>query len=172
MSNDPTGTAPIIAALAALVACMLSAAPVSAQIYRCESAGTTVFSDIPCSEDAEPHQVRDGISVIGAAEGLDEIAERNKAFVDQRKAALSARRERAARLAQRTEQARQRRAASEEIRYRTIIGPVADRGIGSGGPTSTDPRREAQREEAATQDGPDRRRTLLSRSGGLPRIRR
>jgi hypothetical protein len=160
----------------AILAGLLTAAlgnPATAQVYRCQEGDTTVFSDIPCSENAELLEVLTGISVVAAADDLDDVAQRNKAFIDQRQEKLAARRERAAEFRQRTERDRQRRAAAEEIRYRTIVGSASDRGRGSGRHSPTDRRTEAQRRRAAAEDGPERRRTLLSRSGGnQPRILR
>lgn len=146
----------------------------AAQVYRCEQGDTTVFSDIPCSESAELLDLRTGISVVAAADDLDEVARSNKAFIDQRQEKLAARRERAARLARQAERNRQRRAPAEEIRYRTIVGPVADySGFGNARRSPTDPRVEAQRQRAPDRDEPERRRTLLSGSGGnQPRILR
>lgn len=155
-----------------LVGCVL-AGPVSAQVYRCTDGETTVFSDIPCSDDAELHDVRVGISVVSAAEDLDKVAERNKAFVDQRQEKLAERRERAAELGRQAERNRQRRAIAEEIRYRTIVSPVAASRLDSEQRQASDPRRTAQREDRSAGDEPARRRTLLSRSGGnQPRILR
>ncbi len=145
----------------------------AAQVYRCNDGDMIVFSDVPCSEDAQLYHVRSGISVVAAADDLDEVAERNRAFVDKRQEDLAERRARAAELAQQAGRSRQRRAAAEETRYRTIIGPVADSRADSGRLSPTDPRVEAQRQRAPAQDEPERRRTLLSRSGGnQPRILR
>jgi len=142
----------------------------AAQVYRCEQGETTIFSDVPCSESAELVDAGTGISVVAAADRLDEVARANKAFVDQRRERLAARRTRAAALQQRAERDLQRRAQAEEIRYRTIVGTLAGPGRGQ---TANDPRIEAQRRQAETEDEPARRRTLLSRSGGnQPRILR
>lgn len=147
--------------------------PAAAQVYRCEEGGTTVFSDIPCSESAELLDLRTGISVVAAADDLDEVARRNKSFIEQRQEKLAARRERAAQRARQADRDGQRRGAAEEIRYRTIIGPVADSRFRGPPRTEPDPRTEAQRQRGAVEDTPERRRTLLSRSGGnQPRILR
>lgn len=162
----------IAAVSQALLACMM-AVSASAQVYRCNEGETIVFSDIPCSDDAELHEVRVGISVVGAAEGLDEVAERNKAFVEQRQEQLAAQRVRAAQARRQAERNRQRRSAVAEDRYRTIISPVAgSRSVREQRPQN-DPRTEAQRQRAPTDEESARRRTLLSRSGGnQPRILR
>lgn len=140
--------------------------PAAAQIYRCNEGDTTVFADLPCAEDAELHRVKSGISVVAAAD-LDEVAQRNRAFVNKRHENLVARRARAADLDQELKLSRQRRAAAnEEIRYRPVIVPVAGYGFGSGPVVPTDPRVEAQRQRSPARDEPERRRSLLSRSGG------
>lgn len=142
----------------------------AAQIYRCEQGETTVFADVPCSESPELVDARTGISVVAVADRLDEVARANKAFVDRRRERLADRRARAA-LRQQAERDRQARAPAEEIRYRTVV--AASPGSGVGWTSGTDPRVEAQRRQAAPEDEPARRRTLLSRSGGnQPRILR
>lgn len=155
------------AALALLLIAALGH-PAAADIYRCDQGDTTVFSDVPCSETAEVFESPAGISVIAAADDLDEAAERNKTFIEQRREKLAARAERAARLAQQqqAERSRQRRAAAEAIRYRTIISPGAYSGFANGRRSPTDPRSETQRQRTRADDEPGRRRTLLSRSGG------
>lgn len=159
-----------LAGVALLGAALLNTA--GAQVYRCEEGDTTVFSDMPCSESAELLEMPTGISVVAAADDLDEVARSNKAFIDQRQEKLAARRERA-RLARQAERDRQRRAPGEEIRYRTIIGPFGDSRFGDARRSQADPRIEAQRQRASDRDEPERRRTLLSRSGGnQPRILR
>jgi len=146
--------------------------PAASQVYRCEEGDTTVFTDVPCAENAERLQMRSGISVVAAANDLDEVAERNKAFLDQRQEKLAARRARAEKFRQRAERDRQPRSTVQDIRYRTIIGPAADPGFGRGRLSPTDPRIKAQRRQA-NDDESARRRTLLSRSGGnQPRILR
>lgn len=160
-----------LAGVALLGATLLNTA--AAQVYRCEEGDTTVFSDLPCSESAELLAMPTGISVVAAADDLDEVARSNRAFIDQRQEKLAARRERAASRARQAELDRQRRAPAEEIRYRTIVGPVADSRFGNARRSPTDPRIEAQRRRAPDRDEPERRRTLLSRSGGnQPRILR
>lgn len=147
--------------------------PAAAEVYRCEEGDTTVFSDVPCSENAELFEIQTGISVVAAADDLDEVARLNKAFIDQRQEKLAEKRQRAAQYAQQAERDRQRRAAAEEIRSRTIVGYVAGPRFSRGRLGQTDPRLEAQRQRAADPDEPERRRTLLSRSGGnQPRILR
>jgi len=145
---------------------LLAGNPVEAQVYRCQDGDTTVFSDVPCSDNADLFEVRNGISVVAAAGDLDEVAQRNKAFVDQREEQLAARRARAAEQARQTKRERQRRVAAEEFRYRTIIGPRAAFGNRNKRLAPPDPRVEAQRRRTQAGDEPERRRTLLSRSGG------
>lgn len=154
----------MIAVSLVLLACTL-AGTTSARVYRCTEGEITVFSDIPCSDDAKLHEVRVGISVVVAAEGLDQAAERNKAFVEQRQEQLAAQRVRAAQARQ-AERSRQRRSAAEENRYRTIISPVADSRSGREQRSQNDPRTEALRQRTPAADESARRRTLLSRSGG------
>lgn len=168
MANLPT---PNLALLFFLAASPASHA--AAEVYRCNDGDTTVFSDVPCSDEAELHQLRSGISVVAAAGDLAEVAERNRAFVDQRQEDLAARRARAVELAQQAGRSRQQRAAVDETRYRTIIGPAADPRAGGKRLVPTDPRIEAQRRRAPARNELERRRTLLSRSGGnRPRILR
>lgn len=152
---------------------MVLANPAMSQVYRCIEGETTVFSDIPCADDAELHRVQARISVVAAADDLDAIAQLNRAFVDQRREKLAAQRARAAQVSRQAAQRRLGQAAAEEVRYRTIIGPAADAALRGQRRPEPDPRTEAQRRRAAVEDLPERRRTLLSRSGGnRPRILR
>lgn len=164
----------LIPNLALLVFLAVSPASQAAtDVYRCNDDGTTVFSDVPCAENAELHRLSSGISVVAASGDLPQVAERNRAFLDKRQEELAARRARAAEAAQQARRRSQQRAAAEETRYRTIIGPVADFRSNSGRTSPTDPRIEAQRQRAPAQEELERRRTLLSRSGGnQPRILR
>lgn len=160
------------AALTILLAVVL-ANPATGQVYRCIEGETTVFSDIPCADDAELHRVQAGISVVAAADDLDAIAQRNRAFVDQRREKLATQRARAAQVGRQVAQRRLEQAAAEDVRYRTIIGPAADSALRGQRRPEPDPRTEAQRRRTAVEDSPERRRTLLSRSGGnRPRILR
>lgn len=149
----------------ALLACLM-ATPAAAQIYRCTEGETTVFSDIPCSESAQLH-VTGGLSVIGAAENLDEIMAGNKAFIEQRQQQLAQQRERAAQQRSAARQSQQRRELAEDnARYRTVVGRL-NRPQFTNGPMQTDLRTQAQRDREAGQANRDQpRRTLLSRSGG------
>lgn len=116
-------TAPILAA---------AALPATAQIYRCvdSEAGITVFSDVPCAENAEIHESRQRLSVIARPDRLDAIAERNQEFLDQRSEALAQARQ------QRTEAAQRRTEPSLAPGIvRTIPVPVyPDRNRGGYGP--------------------------------------
>ncbi len=73
------------------------------QIYRCEVDGQLTFSDIPCGDGIQPHVSTGAVSVIEASNALEQIAEDNRSFVEQRTSEIR----------QRREQARARRAASE-----------------------------------------------------------
>lgn len=138
--------------------------PAGAEIYRCTNGETTVFSDVPCSESAEVHHPATRISVVDAADGLDEIARQNRSYIDQRQARLERQREQAAERRREQRVARQRRAAvAEARRTRTVVGHLG-RPPFTRGPV--DQRTQQQRERPARNDDRDRRRTLLSRSGG------
>lgn len=154
------------AILSALLVTLFAGNPAEAQVYRCQDGGTTVFSDVPCSDNADLFEMRNGISVVAAADDLDEVAQRNKAFVDQRQEQVAARRARAAEQSRQAARERQRRMVTEEVRYRTIIGPGIAFGSRSDRLAPPDPRVEAQRRRTPARDEPERRRTLLSRSGG------
>ncbi len=56
-------------------------------LYRCEIEGVTVFSDQPCSRDAQRYTSGGSISVVPPAADLDQIAEANQALLDQRRQA-------------------------------------------------------------------------------------
>ena len=175
MSKQPMALRLATDATLAILLTVALANPAMGQVYRCVEGETTVFSDVPCAEDAELHQIHAGISVVAAADDLDAIAERNRAYVDQRREVLAKQRQRARsdRAGGQAARRQQDRAAAEEIRYRTIIGPAARSALRGQRTPQTDPRTEAQRRPAAVEDTPERRRTLLSRSGGnQPRILR
>lgn len=157
-----------------LAAVSLQAAPARAEIYRCVESGengpVTVFSDLPCDADAQLHH-SDGahLSVIAAAADLDQVAERNRAFVEARQ-----------RAARETRAAAAQRAAAERLARRyddddNIYYPgLAHRFPNPGRPhfagdarrgderTATDPRVRRRANAAPATD----RGTLLSRSGG------
>ena len=63
---------------------LISSTLVSADIYRCDDGDTTVFSDLPCAENAERYAVVNRISVIEVASDLDAIAERTRQIVAER----------------------------------------------------------------------------------------
>jgi hypothetical protein len=56
-----------------------------AQVYRCESGDGIVFSDRPCADDAEEYQPLRGISLIEPDANLDQVAERNQAYLRERR---------------------------------------------------------------------------------------
>lgn len=58
--------------------------PVRADIYRCESDGVIEFSDTPCRADPEPYRPTGQVSVVGAADDLEQTARLNQAFIEQR----------------------------------------------------------------------------------------
>lgn len=77
----------IIAATAALFA-----GQASAQIYRCESADSVIFSDRPCAEGANEYHSTGSVSVVEPAEDLRDIGERNREFIRDRRERQAARR--------------------------------------------------------------------------------
>ena len=146
------------------------AAPASAEIYRCSDGDITVFSDVPCSQNAEVHISDKRVSVVHAAEDLDEIAESNKAFVEQRQAALAQQRERLARQQREMQQRQRRRESLEQAqRYRTVVGHLGNSRLGNARIPPVDSRTRAQQQQSDNSDELSRRRTLLSRSGGNQR---
>lgn len=78
----------------------IMAAPVQADIYRCEIDGVIVFADSPCQDDARPYESRGGISVVEAPSNLAEIEAANQALIRHR---LAQQAERAAAARQRAE---------------------------------------------------------------------
>ena len=64
---------------------LLLASHAHGQVYRCEIDDSIVFSDQPCSEDSQEYQVISRISVIEPAADLDQVAERNQAFLRDRR---------------------------------------------------------------------------------------
>lgn len=154
--------------------------PQAQEIYRCERDGGVVFSDLPCDDEAEPYRAGRSLSVIEPAEGLDGVAEENRAFVSERRARLAERRQRAERSRAAAEMARLRAEAARAARAgnRLIIAP--GRRIDAPFPNPSDSRnagRRSEREDNGRDNGRDNRRidrrTLLSRSGSdrpiLPR---
>lgn len=71
----------------------LLATQASAQIYRCESGDSIIFSDQPCSEEARVYQPSERISVVAPAEGLSQAGERNRQFISERRERQQARRQ-------------------------------------------------------------------------------
>lgn len=67
---------------ALLLAGLATVAP--AEVYRCDEAGITVFSDQPCSDQAITHRPVRQISVIEPSADLEQVAERNRAFIRER----------------------------------------------------------------------------------------
>ncbi len=107
--TDPTGTPlvprPLTRNLAVLGLAVLPmlAAGADGDIYRCEDGETTVFSDVPCDEAAEVHQLQRSLSVIASPKSLARIQQANAAYLSsvqaEREARRSARAERARREA-------------------------------------------------------------------------
>lgn len=148
----------------------MTAVPAGAEIYRCAEGETTVFSDLPCAAGAAKYDTEKRISVISAVDDLDEIAAENKAFLEQRKKSLARQREAAAEQRRAAERQRRRLEAIEQAqRYRTVVGRHGNSHFGNFRNTPADPRRQNNRRRAEPEDGPARRRTLLSRSGGNQR---
>ncbi len=86
---------------------VLLAAHASAQIYRCEIDDSIVFSDQPCAEDSQEYHPIGRVSVIEPAGDLDQVAERNQAFIrdrQERQAALRQARIERSRQTERTPQ--------------------------------------------------------------------
>jgi len=158
----------LIGILAAVLAGVL-AAPASAEIYRCSDGEITVFSDVPCSQAAEVHVSDRRVSVVHAADDLDEIAESNKAFVEQRQEALAQQRERAKRRQREMQQRQRTRQSIEQAqRYRTVVGHLGNSRLGNPRIPRVDSRTQRQ-QRSDSSDEPSTRRTLLSRSGGNQR---
>jgi len=153
----------------ALAGAGLFAAPVAAQIYRCSDGATTIFSDRPCSADAELHEAETNISVITKAEGLDEIVASNQAFLEQRREAIEKVHERAAQRRAENQRRESRRAPVEYVpTHSRTVGTHLNglRPFGTNRSTFRDPRTRAQRDRQTEATRPDERATLLSRSGG------
>ncbi|QOC21138.1 DUF4124 domain-containing protein [Wenzhouxiangella sp. AB-CW3] len=113
---------------------LLIASAANAEIYRCERDSQVVFSDQPCADQVEVHQPTSTISVIAPAGDLDQVAERNRAFIESRQAQrlalqqarLEQRRQAAAEPSQRTSEAN-RVLYVPERHLRRGPGPVRDR---------------------------------------------
>ena len=153
-----------------MIIAALLASSASAEIYRCTEGKTTVFSDVPCSETAEVHTTESRISIVDAAEDLDEVAASNKAFLEQRLETLARQRERAAQQSREAQQRQRRLEAIEQARRsRTVIGHLGNSHFGTFRNTTPDPRAQARQQRSERDDAPAQRRTLLSRSGGNQR---
>ena len=71
-------------------------------IYRCvDAAGTTVFSDQPCGEQAQRHEAGARLSVIEAPANVEAVVEANRVFINQQR--------------ERRQAAAQQRARQEEL---------------------------------------------------------
>ena len=101
------------------VAGVLFAAQASAQIYRCDTGESIVFSDQPCDEAAEQYQSAGNVSVIEPGRDLEQISERNREFIRQRHERQDAQRQ------ARAERARERRtAAPQQAPHYVVEQPV------------------------------------------------
>lgn len=68
-------------------------------IYRCiDAAGTPVFSDQPCGEQAQPHQTGARLSIIEAPDDVEAVVEANRVFIDQQRERRQAAAQQRARL--------------------------------------------------------------------------
>ena len=55
-------------------------------IYRCvDYAGTIVFSDQPCDEQAQPHDTGNRLSVIQAPDNVEAVVQANRVFIDRQR---------------------------------------------------------------------------------------
>lgn len=70
---------------------MAFAASAAAQIYRCEGTGTLEFSDRPCGAEARIHRHEGMLSIVVPADGLGELREQSRAFLEQRRQRLAER---------------------------------------------------------------------------------
>lgn len=155
---------------ACLLVCWLLPAPLPgvAEVYRCKEGDTTVFSDVPCAEDAQVHRSSHRISIVAAPTGLDEIAARNRAFVDARREDLADRRRRAAESRRSTETNRSADTAPARP-PRTLISPFMAPVTATPFRRDVDPRFRQQRDRSADSaserdDRAARRNRLRSRS--------
>jgi hypothetical protein len=157
-----------------IIFCLLGAigtgAAFASEIYRCEGADSIVFSDVPCSQSAEIHQPRNGISVVNAADDLASVSERNRTFIDERRMRIAERRAQAETARQRAEHAQRTASTARHQEQRALLwsrdrfGPALHRAPASGATSSRT--RALQRRDPADDSVRDRRRSLLSRSGG------
>jgi len=159
--------------LALTICCLLCAfGPVAAgalEIYRCESPEGTEFSDVPCSESAEIHRPRNGISVVHAADGLESISDQNRAFIEGRRSRIAERRARADNLREQAERNQRAAAARSGRDQRAVIwspGWASPAVLDRSGSRAPDPRIRARQRRETDETPRDRRRSLLQRSGG------
>lgn len=152
------------------MACWLltAALPGVAEIYRCKEGDTTVFSDVPCADDARVHRSSDRISIVAAPTGLAEIAARNRAFVDARRERLADMRRRAIEAGRRDAPSRSPGTAPAQ-RSRTVISPFLGPVPATRFRRDADPRFRQQRERSGDpvsdrNDRTARRSELRSRS--------
>ncbi|MDT8448599.1 MAG: DUF4124 domain-containing protein [Wenzhouxiangellaceae bacterium] len=107
--------------LLALLALLVATMPAAAQIYRCTDGETMVFSDVPCSDTAEVHELSARLSVVTASRDIESIARRNREFVEQRLERIDRRQERIA-----GRRAAELRALArddfDDVRYRNVVG--------------------------------------------------
>jgi len=141
--------------------------PAVGEIYRCDDGGTPVFSDRPCADDARLHRGAGNLSVVAPAAGLEDIAERNREFVDQRRQRLEERRQAAA---ERSRQAPRRPALADHprtypVRHFLPVTDTRDNARRDARDRARDARARARRNTPAAAPTRDRS-TLLSRSGG------
>jgi hypothetical protein len=159
-----------IACVAAVLALAATAHADAQTIYRCETGGVVTFADRPCAEDAVAHTPDGRLSVVTPAGNLEQVAESNRAFIEQRRARLAAQR---ARAAQQATPARAERAAPSPDAptipwwpaYRDAPAPRSE-------PQTPDRRaREQQRSPADPGRGViERRRALLPRGRDRRRL--
>lgn len=67
---------------ALLVTTALAAPAAAGEIYRCDEEGVTVFSDTPCSEDAEVHVSGNHLSIVTPPD-LSAVAEQNRDWIQR-----------------------------------------------------------------------------------------
>jgi hypothetical protein len=71
-----------------LIALLLLAAPIHAQIYQCDRNGSRVFSDRPCGEDTRLFESRPALSFVPPDETLPAQAESARQFIAERRERL------------------------------------------------------------------------------------
>lgn len=141
--------------------------PATAEVFRCGQGDNVVFTDIPCSDGDEPFRMGANLSIVAASDDLDEVAERNRSLVNERRQELAEQRRRAAERRRQAERDAGFMSEAEVIRYRPVIGGLANPGFASRRPVRTD--EQSPRQDQPVENATARRRTLLSRSGGNQR---